>query len=79
MDCSQLSEDREERTGQLEFGLREAQERLSKLAIARDPSAFTTLVDGSAGIGGWYDVWRRLMFWRRGQRFVERHEERAHG
>jgi len=79
VDCSQLSEDREERTGQLESGLRGAQERLSKLAIARDPSAFTTLLDGSAGIGGWYDVWRRLMFWRRGQRFVERHEERAHG
>jgi len=79
VDCSQLSEDREERTGQLESGLREVQDRLRQLAIARDPGAFTTLLDGSAGIGGWYDIWRRMAFWRRGQRFSGRHEERADG
>jgi hypothetical protein len=48
------------------------------LAIGRDPAAFETLLDGRAGVGGWYDLWRRLMFWRRGQKFAGRHEEREH-
>lgn len=78
VDCTLLADDREDRNGQLEAGLQAVQERLRLLAIGRDPAAFETLLDGRAGVGGWYDLWRRLTFWRRGQKFAGRHEEREH-
>ena len=41
--------------------------RLAEDAIARDPARFATLLGGSAGIGGPYDLWRRLRALLRGQ------------
>ena len=77
VNCSQLSADRESRTRQLEAALLEVQTHLRDLAIARDPRSFRLLLDGQGGIGGWYGLWRRLSFWRRGQKFADRHEERS--
>jgi hypothetical protein len=79
IDCSQLADDRDERTRQLEAGLQTVQERLRLLAIGRDPASFRTLLAGRSGVGGWYDIWRRVTFWRRGQKFAGRHEEGEDG
>ena len=62
---------------ELEAALLEVQTHLRDLAIARDPRSFRLLLDGQGGIGGWYGLWRRLSFWRRGQKFADRHEERS--
>ena len=42
-------------------------------AVARDPARFRTLIDGSAGVGGVYDAWRRLRAAAAGRRFDARH------
>ena len=42
-------------------------------AMARDAAAFTTLLDGGAGVGGIYDLWRRAKAAARGERFVAAH------
>ena len=38
----------------------ETQDALSPRAEERDAGAFTTLLEGTAGVGGVYDVWRRI-------------------
>ena len=50
---------------------------LNAEAMTRDPSKFTTLLDGRTGVGGLYDHWRRIKAWLRGQRFHAAHEERS--
>lgn len=40
--------------------LEESQDRLASVALARDPEAFTCVVTGAAGVGGVYDLWRRI-------------------
>jgi diapolycopene oxygenase len=57
----------------IDSGLTEAQETLARLSIARDVRAFDTLIDGSAGIGGIYDWWRRCKACFSGARFVAEH------
>jgi hypothetical protein len=47
---------------------------LAELAIARDSASFTTLAMGRAGIGGLYDLWRRMIAGFRGQQFQNRHK-----
>ena len=37
-----------------------AQDHLAELSIARDSSQFDTMLSGSYGVGGVYDVWRRM-------------------
>ena len=54
--------------------LEAAQDALAKAALERDPGAFETMVGGRAGVGGVYDLWRRLRARLRGERF-----EREHG
>jgi 1-acyl-sn-glycerol-3-phosphate acyltransferase len=44
----------------LEARLTETMDRLAAEAITRDPSRFDTVLEGAVGIGGIYDVWRRL-------------------
>jgi hypothetical protein len=44
-------------------------------AATRDPDRFTTVVLGRAGVGGAYDVWRRLKAWARGRSFDAAHGE----
>jgi 1-acyl-sn-glycerol-3-phosphate acyltransferase len=62
----------------IEAGLTEAQDDLARLARARDSAPFETLVGGSVGIGGLYDLWRRFVALVRGQRFHAAHAEVAH-
>jgi hypothetical protein len=51
-------------------------ERLAEDAIARDPSRFVTLHQGREGMGGIYELWRRLRAALRGERFDARHDSR---
>jgi hypothetical protein len=73
VDCARLPTDRDARTLVFETSLVTTQTSLAELAIARDPAGFTTLAMGRAGIGGLYDVWRRMIAGLRGQRFEDRH------
>ena len=79
IDCRQLPEDRGARTAVLEDALRREQEMLARLAIARDPKAFQQVLGGRGGIGGLYDLWRRLQCWLRGQSFDARHQNTIGG
>ena len=54
--------------------LEQAQDRLAEDSIARRATAFETVMDGNAGVGGMYEAWRRLRARLRGERF-----RRAHG
>lgn len=53
------------------------QDRLAAAAIARDPAAFVTLLSGTVGVGGVYDLVRRFTAWCRGERFEAAHGGRA--
>ena len=64
-------------TSRLEAALQATLEALASDAIAKDPAAFTTLIEGSAGVGGIYDVWRRLRARLAGRPFDPAHG--AHG
>lgn len=57
----------------LTSGLEDTAAALRLEAMQRDPTCFTTLLDGSVGIGGVYDTWRRLAAWATGQRFDPAH------
>ena len=57
----------------LEEHLQAAQDALAAEALGRDAARFETLVGGSAGVGGVYDVWRRVKARFRGERFRPDH------
>lgn len=57
----------------LETRLETAMDALAADARARDPEKFLNLLAGRAGVGGVYDVWRRLKAALRGRRFDPRH------
>jgi phytoene desaturase len=59
--------------GRIEAGLGATQDALAAEARRRDPKAFEVLVGGKAGVGGVYDLWRRLRAWLRGGRFRSAH------
>jgi 1-acyl-sn-glycerol-3-phosphate acyltransferase len=63
----------DEWTHTLEAALTSTQDALAADALRRDAAAFDVLVGGSAGIGGVYDLWRRLKAWLRGERFRAAH------
>jgi 1-acyl-sn-glycerol-3-phosphate acyltransferase len=63
----------DEWTALLTRGLEAAQDRLAAAALSRDPQRFTTLLSGRVGVGGVYDVVRRLKAWLRGERFDASH------
>jgi hypothetical protein len=56
--------------------LEEVQDALAADARGRDASAFVTVVAGSAGVGGVYDVARRVRAAVRGEHFRARHSGR---
>lgn len=60
----------------LEEGLGRTMDRLAGDVMARDPARFRTLVRGRAGVGGVYDLWRRLRASAGGERFRPEHGER---
>ena len=72
-----LEAPRDSRGAMLSDALAGVMEKLSADAIARDPAAFQTLVQGREGMGGIYQAWRRAKALLRGERFDPRHEQRA--
>lgn len=61
-------------TTRLEQRLTETMDALSLDAISRDPALFRRLLRGRAGVGGIYDLWRRLVAWVRLRRPRLAHE-----
>lgn len=53
--------------------LEATQDRLAEAARQRDREAFETLLRGRVGIGGVYDLWRRLRAWRHDEEFQKAH------
>ena len=57
----------------LETVLAATQDELALESMQRDPALFEDLIVGRAGVGGVYDVWRRLKSWVRGEAFRPEH------
>ncbi len=57
----------------LEADLTATMDRLAAAAIGRDPTAFVALASGRKGVGGIYDLGRRIKAGLTGQRFDPRH------
>lgn len=68
-----LGLNRAKRLALLERDLAATQDRLAEDAMRRDPGRFRALVEGRPGIGGVYDLWRRLQARREGRRFDPAH------
>lgn len=49
-----------EMTAELETALESVQDFLAERAIRRNPEDFEAIIQGSVGVGGIYDVWRRF-------------------
>ena len=60
----------------LESKLLEVQEALAEEAVRRDPQDFEVVLLGRAGVGGIYDLWRRLRAWLHGKFFDPHHRRR---
>jgi len=52
-----------------------AMARLSGAVAARDPSAFTTVIDGGAGVAWYYEVWRRAKALAGGRSYSAAHRD----
>ena len=57
----------------LGLGLETAMDALAALGQARDPAAFAIVLDGTRGVGGIYDTWRRTRAATRGETFQAAH------
>jgi 1-acyl-sn-glycerol-3-phosphate acyltransferase len=57
----------------LESALAEVQDALASESLRRQPEGFTSLLEGGAGVGGIYDLWRRLRAWASGRKFRAEH------
>jgi len=64
---------RPERLARMEAALAETLDRLAVDVIHRDPARFTALVSGAKGVGGVYDLGRRLRATLTGRRFDPAH------
>jgi 1-acyl-sn-glycerol-3-phosphate acyltransferase len=62
----------------LQDGLAATMDALARDSAARNPAAFVELFRGTAGVGGIYDVWRRVRAIARGEAFDARHEPGQH-
>jgi len=59
--------------GRLVQALQDTMDALAADAVGRDPARFVRLLDGRAGVGGVYDLWRRGRAWLEGRRFHAGH------
>ncbi len=59
----------------LEAALTDTMDALAAASATRDPRRFELVARGSGGVGGIYDLWRRLRAWRSGERARLRHED----
>mgnify|MGYP001057115293 CR=1 FL=1 len=57
----------------IEDRLTQTLDALNADAVSRDPARFTTVLGGRAGVGGVYDLWRRVKALVRGERFDPSH------
>ena len=64
-------------TAQLTAALTETMDALAEESITRDPARFQPLLRGGVGVGGIYDLWRRLRAWSSGRRFNPAHARRS--
>lgn len=67
------SERPKEFTARIEATLTDTLDELAREAESRDPARFSMLLRGTAGVGGLYDLGRRLHALIRGERFERRH------
>jgi hypothetical protein len=63
-------------TALIEAALTANLDALNAEVMKRDPGAFTELLGGKTGVGGVYDLWRRLKAWARGRKFDPAHDTR---
>ena len=75
--ASLLAQTRDNRLAMLSDALAATMDRLAQDAIARDPARFETLLRGREGMGGIYQLWRRLLSAVKGQSFDPRHDPRG--
>lgn len=61
----------------IESALVQTQDQLAAEAMTRDPERFTTILAGTSGVGGVYDVIRRFRAWRAGTTFRPEHVSRS--
>lgn len=66
-------------TARIEAALTQTLDDLNREVMTRDPAMFETLLGGAAGVGGFYDVWRRWKSWVRGRRFDPNHDTESSG
>lgn len=64
-------------TARLEGELAANMDALAAESTTRDPALFSPLLSGTAGVGGIYDLWRRVVAWSRGRRARIAHEDRG--
>ena len=64
-------------TAELAAALTETMDALAAESMARDPALFQPILRGGAGVGGIYDLWRRLRSWSAGRRFDAAHARRS--
>ncbi|KQP90870.1 glycerol acyltransferase [Methylobacterium sp. Leaf113] len=65
---------RPERLARMEADLTATLDRLSADVVSRDAARFTAVASGAKGIGGVYDLWRRLRAVLGGRRFEPAHQ-----
>jgi phytoene desaturase len=68
----------EEWTTVVQAALTRTMDELAAEALTQDAAKFETIAGGSTGIGGIYDLWRRIVAWFTGQKFSSSHEESVH-
>jgi 1-acyl-sn-glycerol-3-phosphate acyltransferase len=73
IDVSQVTCSARDWTSRIEEALTETLDELNTETMSRDPARFTTLLAGRTGVGGSYDLWRRVTAWARGRRFDPSH------
>jgi 1-acyl-sn-glycerol-3-phosphate acyltransferase len=61
-------------TQRLEHALTETMDDLAAESVTRNAALFTPLIQGFAGVGGIYDIWRRMRAMAAGRRFDPSHE-----
>ena len=64
-------------TTQLTSALTETMDALAAESMTRDPALFQSVLQGGVGVGGIYDLWRRLRAWSTGRRFDPAHARRS--
>ena len=67
------SRDPTEVTAELTAALVETMDALATESATRDPALFQPILRGAGGVGGIYDLWRRLSAWSAGRHFDPAH------